>query len=501
MRAIFFALVLIWPSMVWPCGGLFCSQSPVDQNAERILFVVDEEEGIVTMMVQIAFSGRDEDFAWVLPLPAPQLVGMSSVIDANALLALDRMTLPQFIPRGPVCGFDEGGGCACGAMEADMVQAASGAAGDGVQVFAEEQIGPFDSVTIGAEDPEAVVTWLKENGYNITEAMEPLIGTYAAEGMVFFAMRLNRDASVQDIQPLRLSFPSRTPAIPLRLTQVAAEPHMGVLVFVLGSSRAVVDEASGFTSARVEDEALAFRPFASRNNYYAEVARTADAAGGRAFVTEMARFTAEINRTGDEVIDEYLERFPYLTRMYTRISPEEMTADPSFRFDPTQPQVRGRRNLVDQPVAWTCDGEPRGRSADPCAFIYCGKDGQCVESPTGEAACICDDGFVARPMIDPVGIPTVTCVAAVPETPRPEFVRVNPCFEDMCGNGECVNAGGVATCRCPDGHGAVAGFNVNENMFCEDLGPLDDPDEDDEDDDGCATVHRRWPVAPWWLRR
>ncbi|MEO1272877.1 MAG: hypothetical protein AAFX99_32720, partial [Myxococcota bacterium] len=55
-------VVMGWAvSPVWACGGLFCAvpqgpavaPEPVDQNAERIVFEVDEDEGTITAHVQI----------------------------------------------------------------------------------------------------------------------------------------------------------------------------------------------------------------------------------------------------------------------------------------------------------------------------------------------------------------------------------------------------------------------------------------------------------------
>src|SRR5512146_2187102 len=53
------------------CGGFFCSQIPVTQAGEHLLFSVDQDsEGnsIVTAQIQIQYTGSAADFAWVLPL-------------------------------------------------------------------------------------------------------------------------------------------------------------------------------------------------------------------------------------------------------------------------------------------------------------------------------------------------------------------------------------------------------------------------------------------------
>ncbi len=41
------------------CGGLFCQNSPVDQNAERIIFT-QNGDGTISAIIQIQYTGFDE---------------------------------------------------------------------------------------------------------------------------------------------------------------------------------------------------------------------------------------------------------------------------------------------------------------------------------------------------------------------------------------------------------------------------------------------------------
>ena len=50
------------------CGGFFCTNSPVDQNAERIIFT-QNHDGTISAYVQIQYTGSAEGFSWILPLP------------------------------------------------------------------------------------------------------------------------------------------------------------------------------------------------------------------------------------------------------------------------------------------------------------------------------------------------------------------------------------------------------------------------------------------------
>jgi hypothetical protein len=52
------------------CGGFFCSSSPIDQAGETIVYGL-EDDGTLTMAVQLRYAGDDDDFAWIMPVPAP----------------------------------------------------------------------------------------------------------------------------------------------------------------------------------------------------------------------------------------------------------------------------------------------------------------------------------------------------------------------------------------------------------------------------------------------
>ena len=52
------------------CGGFFCQNSPIDQNAERIIFT-QNRDGTISAYIQIQYTGSAPDFSWILPIPEP----------------------------------------------------------------------------------------------------------------------------------------------------------------------------------------------------------------------------------------------------------------------------------------------------------------------------------------------------------------------------------------------------------------------------------------------
>ena len=76
------------------CGGTFCSNSPIIQNAERVLFIRGGD-GDNTAVVQIQAQGNDPSFAWVVPLETiPRNIHEEST---NIFGAIDQATQPRYI--------------------------------------------------------------------------------------------------------------------------------------------------------------------------------------------------------------------------------------------------------------------------------------------------------------------------------------------------------------------------------------------------------------------
>lgn len=322
------------------CGGLFCQNNPVDQNAERIIFV-QNGDGTVSAIIQIQYTGFDDDFSWILPLPEAIPADAIEVPEtaAAAFTELELATNPVYIaPPLPECA------------QVDFAeQPVLSAASDEVQVFASGSVGPYGFDIIGSSDPDALITWLREHNYRVTAGMEPLINLYVAEQFVFLAMRLLPEQGVQDIQPIQVTYPSERPMIPLRLTAVAANPNMAVLTWFFATSQAV---PSNYTHMQIPDDDIRFTFFS--NNYRQLIGETADQYNGQAFVTEYAGPSNQITFS-DPLLQELAQKHPYLTRLNTVISPEEMTLDPIFHYDPTLPDISNIHDLSTRSGLYECE--------------------------------------------------------------------------------------------------------------------------------------------------
>jgi hypothetical protein len=503
----------------------------VNQHAEQVIFEL--EPGFVTAHVLIEYTGAPETFAWIMPVPsAPEL----SLSNAAVFALLDDRTRPSVSAReSNICPRSQWqchDASECGVIDEGPDEGPP----PGIDLVERAVVGGYETVVFQADQASAVIQWLRDEGFIVNDTIAPYIQRYADRGMLFVAAKLLPGADTTAIAPLRLRYAADAPEVPLVLTAVAAEPHMTVTAYFYGAdymrpAAQPVVEVDGHRLARDNE---------GRVNYPMLLSRTIDEAGGDAFVVDYRGAppivfdrhhsscceqpgdycVLEDNGTCDclrddwdqddctgfpelipamEMLDDLASRYVAFTRLTTRISPEEMTFDPSFVRD----LVSGFGvNAVDG-VYYTLDAcedaivdEAAYRAVhaqQACAAVYCGH-GTCATTDGGPA-CACDAGHVARVFTDLDGLPSVTCV---PETPPVDLEAggidlPDPCATVECGAGTCVELNGVAACACQDGAAAIATAGVPR---CAAI--VDDTGTTGADDygEGYTSVHVCAPPAP-----
>ncbi len=316
------------------CGGFFCSSAPVDQSKEVIVYAY-EDDGTLTMAVQVSYQGRDEEFAWILPVPVPpDEIGVGADVLFDALHAA---TTPQFALESrtdgacaatPVCEFPSyGGGCSFGCFAADGAPAPRGgidaasfadSGPGGVTVYSESIVGPYDTVVLGASTATEVIEWLQTNGYDVPSESEPLLEPYAAQGHVFIALRLTANRASDVLRPIVLHMPTHEACLPIRLTAIATTPTLPIEAIFLGDAQA---RSTNYSTADVE---LVPGLFTNGTTWNAEVAARVQELGGQAFATDYAGSTPEVSLTLPNVTD--LAREPDPARFLRELSSRGYTA-------------------------------------------------------------------------------------------------------------------------------------------------------------------------------
>jgi len=212
---------------------------PIVQAGERILFSV--QNGVVTAHIQIQYAGEAHDFGWLLPLPAVPTMKLGT---EELFTQLINVTQPRYFVNTITTGACSSGfgrfaatPSAAGGVENDN-SFSEGGAGQSVLVT-QSSIGPYDYAVLRADNKDAMLAWLNTNHYFIPTGTDETVGPYIRPGAYFLALKLQSGKSAGDIQPVVLEYPSELPMIPIILTSVAAQPNMGIQVWMLGEGRAI----------------------------------------------------------------------------------------------------------------------------------------------------------------------------------------------------------------------------------------------------------------------
>ena len=278
---------LVTSAPAWACGGFFCNTAqPVNQAAEHVLYV-QKDDGI-TVHIQIKYQGPSTKFSWVLPLSSvPTLKTGSDAIFS----VLENATRPYFqlnyLPGDDQCGFEQ---CqyAMAGGEGDS-NGGGTKSGGGVTVLQEAKVGPYDSKVIAGTSGVELQKWLQDNGYDQPAATAGLLDSYAKEGFVFLALRLQKDKTDGDLVPIVVQLKETSPCLPIRLTQLAANPDMPIVIWTVGKARAV---PKNWLHVELNEKTINW--LGGGDNYLTVASKAIDQASGHAFTTEFANSTQSL---------------------------------------------------------------------------------------------------------------------------------------------------------------------------------------------------------------
>ncbi|MCB9650260.1 MAG: DUF2330 domain-containing protein [Deltaproteobacteria bacterium] len=251
---------------------------PVVQAGEQIVF--SHEDGVVTAHIQIQYQGEASEFGWILPLPSvPDMELGTDELFAQLIATTQPKYRLNRVFEDQCLAVPLAGG-----VQNDATRSPDEQSPDPEVVVKQDSIGPFDYAVLRADDRDEMFTWLTENHYFIPGGTEDVVGPYIHPGAYFLALKLRKGNDVGDIQPVVLRYESDLPMIPIILTQVAANPNMGIRVWVLGEYRAI---PRNYRHTVLNEEYIDW--FNAGQNYNdVIIAATNEAKDGQSFVTEYA---------------------------------------------------------------------------------------------------------------------------------------------------------------------------------------------------------------------
>jgi hypothetical protein len=447
--------------------------APPGLHVRDVEVIFEEGDEETTVHVLVGFEGRPLSLAWVVPVPEAAEVGSS---DPLLFDLLDELTRPVVAVReeslcpSPMYLCTSHPPADCNGRSGEDAHAEPSDAGSGneesdpfLSVVPRQVANTDQGVLLAAEDASEIVQWLRDEGFHADDTVAARLQPYLEAGMALWVATVAPAPTDRSLHPLRITYPSSVPTLPLRVTSLGAEPEMSVTIHIFGGGP---HGLAGNDPVEIDPLEVTFGRNV-RPSYPMVLSRAVDAAGGRGFVTEFAGVMAPfVERVGEDdaallAVAEWLEQLAaehaFVTRLTTRMSPHEMARDPVFEpvaeapvdgqaaFEGARFSLRACRHDVLSPR----DAEHIWAIRN-CAAAYCGA-GKCVVTDAGGAGCECEPGHVAREIRDTAGLPSVTCAPATRTEPA---TSSGICAGVDCGLGTCVDLEGFAACLCDDGAAA-----------------------------------------------
>jgi Uncharacterized protein conserved in bacteria (DUF2330) len=284
------------------CGG--CFHATTDRGTSvitdhRMVLSISTEQTV--LWDQVRYSGDPTEFAWVLPVRDGARIELArgELIEALELSTATSVKGPDIAcANGSPSSSGGGGGGGCGggssvtSLSAARDNGSSGnvdsgfTGGDGVQVVNQSVVGPYQAVTLRSKQGDALDAWLTKNGFDIPDAVVPIISAYARESFDFIALRLRPGVGVRAMQPVRVVTPGASPVLPLRMVTAGIGANVGLTLWVISEGRW---HTKNFPDAVIDPAQLAWDPYTSKSNYRDLVGKTLAAGDGRGWVTEYAQ--------------------------------------------------------------------------------------------------------------------------------------------------------------------------------------------------------------------
>lgn len=183
-------------------------------QTEQVVIIHDAKSGREHFIREVRFANVRGKLGFVVPLPSvPEIAKEKAPFEAlgKAFPFQPPLPKPKFGRGGPP-----------GAKGARGLEAAGGGIGDGgaaveppVELLAAQKVGSFTAFTLAARDPEALATWLKDNGLEALPEHQPWMAHYVRLGFPFVAFRFDGPADATLVaETVRLSFDTPVPFYP-----------------------------------------------------------------------------------------------------------------------------------------------------------------------------------------------------------------------------------------------------------------------------------------------
>jgi hypothetical protein len=278
------------------CGGCFHpppapNESPSVITDHRMILSISSKQ--TTLYDQIRYQGNPSSFAWVLPIAGDATVGLSADVVFASLDDLTKVGIyePVISCPAPPYQYCPGDGDNAGTGGSLAEDAAAGAPPP-VTVTKQQTVGPYETVQLKADDPNALIDWLTSHQFQIPDDVKPIITAYTNEHFGFLAMKLVPGANVQAMRPVRVTTAGAAPTLPLRMVAAGTGATVGITLWTIGEGRYETQNFPWFTISANE----VTYDFAKSQSDYTSIRQAKEQANaGRAGLVESSLANIDTN--------------------------------------------------------------------------------------------------------------------------------------------------------------------------------------------------------------
>jgi len=198
-----------------PIDSQACCPAPPDNqivlNADQtVLLIWDAAKQTQHFIRKANFKGRSADFGFIVPSPSQPELSESG--DA-AFPYLHDLTKAETIYRER-----KSTGIACGCSSDTKTATSAAGSASVARVLEQKDVAGFNAVVLEADTADALVAWLKENGFAYSPEIAAWAKPYVDKQWKFTALKVVKKQATEEVAAaaLRISFATPTPLFPYR---------------------------------------------------------------------------------------------------------------------------------------------------------------------------------------------------------------------------------------------------------------------------------------------
>ncbi len=223
--------------------GFYVAKAGTDlfNESSKVALVRDGDRTVITMAND--YQGDLTEFAMVIPVPTAITREQVHISDPALLKHLDAYTAPRLVeyfdkdPCSPQIMYKNmrmRGAVPAPVAEMMMTDRAESL---GVTIEDEFTVGEYDIQLLSATQSDGLMTYLDENGYQVPEGANRILGSYIKQDMKFFIAKVNLEEQSKTgneyLRPIAVAFESPKFMLPIRLGTLNARGDQDLFVYAL----------------------------------------------------------------------------------------------------------------------------------------------------------------------------------------------------------------------------------------------------------------------------